>query len=70
MTLLVATVITFHWTLPVAAVLLMPLLVWSVLLFAWKHSVWRNNRLGTPNATLRTMVRRVREREQDLGQLC
>ena len=69
--LLCATTITFHWTMPVAAVLLMPVLACSIVLFTWNHSVWRNNRVGKPNATLRTLVQRVQQRQADyLGGLC
>jgi len=38
-----------------------------VLLFSWNHSVWRNNRVGTPNATLRTLVQKVQQRQADMG---
>ncbi|KAA6423244.1 MAG: hypothetical protein FRX49_06696, partial [Trebouxia sp. A1-2] len=65
--LLCATTITFHWILPSSAVLLLPVLGWAVLLFSWNHSVWRNNRVGTPNATLRTLVQQVQQRQADMG---
>ncbi|DBA82197.1 TPA: hypothetical protein ACH3X1_007180 [Trebouxia sp. C0004] len=65
--LLCTTTITFHWILPSSAVLLLPALGWAVLLFAWNHSVWRNNRVGTPNATLRTLVQKVQQRQADMG---
>jgi len=29
--------------------------------------VWRNNRVGTPNATLRTLVQKVQQRQADMG---
>ena len=66
--LLCATTITFHWILPSSAVLLLPVLGWAVLLFSWNHSVWRNNRVGTPNATLRTLVQKVQQRQADMGE--
>lgn len=66
--LLCATTITFHWVLPSSAVLLLPVLAWAVLLFAWNHSVWRNNRVGKPNATLRTLVQQVQARQADMGE--
>lgn len=63
--LICATTITFHWTLPTAAVLLMPVLGWAIVLFTWNHSVWRNNREGKPNSTLRTLVQKVQQRQAD-----
>ncbi|KAL3146246.1 hypothetical protein ABBQ32_002949 [Trebouxia sp. C0010 RCD-2024] len=63
--LLFATTITFHWTMPVAAVLLLPVLACAFVLFTWNHSVWRNNRVGKPNATLRTLAQRIQRREAD-----
>ena len=69
MLLLTATMITFHWSLPLSANLLLPVLIWAITLFTWNHSVWRNNRIGKPNAQLRTMVARIQERVQDMGEL-
>lgn len=55
---------------PVAAVLLLPVLAGAFGLFAWNHSVWRNNRVGKPNAALMTLAQRIQRREADyLGKL-